>query len=167
MSEFGNNLRPTTSGGSVPPIEVYQELIALNEQAQAVGDPLLTESGLVYLSERIAEAGTEWTAASPADPDARPHWDPVRRRLSLRGQELHTYDKPALRQACILAAFEARGWPPVILNPMPRDPCDSPEETRQRLRETVKNLNAALRGKPIRFRVSQNLVYWEGCTQAG
>jgi hypothetical protein len=90
----------------------------------------------------------------------RPRWDGV--RLWLGDCVIRPYERFAPRQAVLLSAFEARGWPTEpIADPFPPEPCDDPEDARKRLRATVENLNRELPRGTIRFRVIGTCVWWE------
>jgi hypothetical protein len=61
---------------------------------------------------------------------------------------LKEYRRAATMQKCILDAFEQQGWPRRIDNPLPRL---SGVHRKQRLRETIKNLNRGLTRRLIVF----------------
>lgn len=90
----------------------------------------------------------------------RPRWDGV--RLWLGDRVIRPFQRFAPRQAVLLSAFEARGWPiEPIADPFPPEPSDDPEDARKRLRATVENLNRELSRGTIRFRVIGTYVWWE------
>ena len=131
-----------------------------HDQAAAGGRPLLTEAGVEYLQQHL-DGGR---AARPADnaEAGPPRWDPDWRRLFLGDRLLREFRQPAPHQTAILAAFADRGWGAArIPDPLPREPGDTDEEARQRLYETVKNLNRGLPPGTVRFHVDGDAVWWE------
>ena len=67
-----------------------------------------------------------------------PQWDSGRRELRWASQLVKCYRLPAPNQEVILAAFEEEGWPPRIDDPLP---CQFDQDPKQRLHDTIKNLN--------------------------
>jgi hypothetical protein len=82
---------------------------------------------------------------------------------------LKEFHQPAPAQVAVLTAFQTRGWAAGhITDPIPRDPSDTPEEIRNRLHETVKNLNRGLPAGTIRFRTAGGAgLWWKYAPPAG
>jgi hypothetical protein len=76
------------------------------------------------------------------DQDARPRWCAEKRELRLGDRPPRQYGAQATRQAAVLAAFEALGWPEAIDNPL-RPP--------EALKHTVAGLNDTLCAYGLRF----------------
>jgi hypothetical protein len=85
--------------------------------------------------------------ASCSDEPVRPRWDGRSRELTWRGQLVKRFRIVAPNQQLILDAFEEEGWPARIDDPL-NGGCDDP---RQRLHDTVRNLNRCQRGLRLRF----------------
>jgi hypothetical protein len=79
----------------------------------------------------------------------RPHWDALRRELTVDGQIVKRFRLPAANQEAVLLAFEEEGWPAAILDPLP--PRDE-QDCKQRLHDTIKALNRSRRARIILFR---------------
>jgi hypothetical protein len=77
-----------------------------------------------------------------------PHWDSLRRELTLDGQVVKRFRVPARNQETVLMAFEEEGWPAVVLDPLP--PQDE-QDGKQRLHDTIKSLNRSRLARVIRF----------------
>jgi hypothetical protein len=93
-----------------------------------------------------------------------PQWDSLNRKLYFRGELIKAFTSPADHQEAILAAFQARGWPPAIVNPLPGD---TDEERHQRLERAVRRLNGKQRTRSLGFHVrgwGKNIT-WEIITQ--
>jgi hypothetical protein len=82
------------------------------------------------------------------------------RTLWFGSQILKTFNVPAGNQEIVLAAFEDRGWPRCIDNPIP--PLDG-IDAKRRLHNTLKRLNRSHKRPLIRFAGSGNGqgVRWE------
>ncbi len=79
----------------------------------------------------------------------RPHWDPMRRELTVDGQIVKRFRLPAANQEAVLLAFEEEGWPAAIFDPLP--PRDE-QNCKQRLHDTIKALNRSRLARVILFR---------------
>ncbi len=78
------------------------------------------------------------TSAVPLPESAKPHWDPVLRRLIWKGQLVKEFRIPAENQEAILDRFEIEGWPPRIEDPLEKmDGVDR----KARLHDAIKGLN--------------------------
>jgi hypothetical protein len=108
---------------------------------------VLTASGLAAAQEACGPAGSAGRAADGTG--CVPHWDGARRDLRLGDRLVKQFRLPAPNQELILAAFQEEGWPPVIDDPLPRQPGQDPKE---RLHETIKSLNRNQVNRLLRFR---------------
>jgi hypothetical protein len=102
------------------------------------------------------------TCRRPPAPGEKPHWDRAGRALWFAGAVVLRFRRSAGNQERLLDAFEEQGWPPEIDDPLPRLRRVKPGE---RLRDTVKHLNAHLGGEPLHFRVDTEgrAVFWSAC----
>ena len=113
---------------------------------------LLTEAGLTQARNRGLAATRLGESSGRIPPQvvlARPYWDQHRRELRVDDLVVKAFPVPAPNQEQVLAAFEARGWPPGIADPLP------PHEgtpSRQRLHDCINALNRRQRVRLIRFR---------------
>jgi hypothetical protein len=101
--------------------------------------------------------GLEVESIAPPRPvSRRPHWDAGRGRLSLDGEVVRTFPPNARNVRCLLDAFEPRGWPDQVDNPLPQIKRDDP----QSLHQAVKGLNRDQ--NRIRFGVGGGaaVVHW-------
>ena len=130
---------------------VLADVLARHERAAARGKPWLTERGVSAVRERLAAARA---AARP-----RPQWLVAGLQLRLGDRLIREFRNNAPCQVLMLDAFEAQHWPDEpIPNPLSRTPGESADEVRQRLVDTVKNLNRELPRGTIRFRVVPGAV---------
>ncbi len=90
-----------------------------------------------------------------------PFWDAYRGNLHWNGKLLKHYRWLAPNIAWVLAAFQKRGWPTEINDPLP--PTDV--NPKVRLHDTIKFLNRGLNPKRIRFKGdgTGEGVFWEKC----
>jgi len=97
--------------------------------------------------------GTPKRVGTVAAPE-KPVWDEGRQTLSWKGRVVKRYGRPAKNQIDILEAFQKAGWPFTIPDPF-RD--------HAKLKQTVKDLNRALRWEYIQFRLdgTGEGVNWE------
>jgi hypothetical protein len=111
---------------------------------------VLTQAGIDLASPEIGPARLasptereETPARSlPAIRAEVPQWDAEQHTLNWRGRAVKHFRREAPFQEAILAAFQANGWAPCVTVSLPRDQGVSPKE---RLHETIKNLNRGLR----------------------
>jgi len=83
-----------------------------------------------------------------AEKALHPHWDSLRRELTLDGQVVKRFRVPAPNQEAVLMAFEEEGWPAMVLDPLsPQDEQDG----KQRLHDTIKSLNRSRLARVIHF----------------
>jgi hypothetical protein len=80
--------------------------------------------------------------------ELRPVWSREARTLVFDCQVIRQYRWPATNQELILNIFEEAGWPPRVDDPLP---CEDELEPKQRLRDTIRNLNAHHLHRVIRF----------------
>ena len=73
----------------------------------------------------------------PWSPDPKPHWDAEIGELRFNGKLCKRFRQKAPNQRAMLDAFEAKGWPDRIINPLTSD---KPENLPDQLRETVRGL---------------------------
>jgi hypothetical protein len=117
---------------------------------------LLTDAGYSYVQSHLA--GT--TALAPAGVDAvgrdvimipsvRPLWNRKSRVLYLGSRLVKQYRVLSPNQEAVLEAFQEEGWPPFIDDPLRPMPDQHPK---QRLRETIRCLNANQKNHLLRFR---------------
>jgi hypothetical protein len=124
-------------------VNVWAELrnLSLDRAALEIGRKLdmLTPATYDWLLRELGEQGP---AAGAAD---YPAWDRDRRTLSFKGEVVRSIRSVTVAKhvTTILDAFENRGWPRRIDDPLPG------YADKQRLREAVANLNVGLTG--IRF----------------
>jgi hypothetical protein len=133
-----------------------------DEQGQAGGKPLLTDVGREFVQELIdrIRAGGDGPLTA-ADIMIRPQWDEDEGCLSLGRYLLKKYRKKSSAQVKLLTAFESAHWPmEPIANPLQPELGDTPDDLRDRLHNTVKNLNKELPARTIRFWVEGDQVGW-------
>lgn len=79
---------------------------------------------------------------------AVPQWDASRRELTFRGFTVKTFRSTAPNQERILAAFEEEGWTRRVDDPLPPE---AGQDSRERLRCAIKQLNRNQENKLVRF----------------
>jgi hypothetical protein len=145
----------------LPTDRTYAELLQAHEQARALGQPLLTEAGVSYLERHLCLAEEGLPSLRDAPPDLKllrghdplPAWDPAERKLYLGDRLLHEFKQRAPQQIRLLDAFQEQGWTPArIDDPLPWRRGGREEDRKERLRQTIKNLNRGLPPDTIRFR---------------
>jgi hypothetical protein len=77
-----------------------------------------------------------------------PHWDRDRRELRLGARLIKQFKLPSPNQEMILTVFDEESWPARIDDPLP--PSTS-VNTKQRLHDTIKNLNRNQKQRLVRF----------------
>ncbi len=89
-----------------------------------------------------------------------PHYDRFKRTLSFRGVVVKQLRRRAPNQEAVLLAFEERGWPEEIDNPLPPDEGTAPAV---QLHDTLKSLNHDQEPFTIDFRMTSNgtRVRWQ------
>jgi hypothetical protein len=144
-----NSLRWLLSTGQVLHAIEYTPAEAGKRCFRPVSNLTLTGRTCFILTEGGAAVARQGTLQPPsyrpeADPSLAvergefPHWDERRRQLRWRTQVVKQFKGPAPNQELILTVFEEEGWPPCIDDPLPRDLSQDPKE---RLHDTIKNLN--------------------------
>ena len=135
-------------GGDVS-VELRALLVTLG-WAEWGGDNLvLTDAGLA--------AGLFLQSLIPV-----PVYDLRTGRLCWKGRLIKTLRRKAGCQRAILEAFASAGWPRLLDDPLGVAP---PEQARERLRQTIKNLNKSMEPDTIRFHTDGRgqAVRWESC----
>ncbi len=98
---------------------------------------------------RRAKAPCAVVEAATAGRDrVTPRWDRASGGLLWGGVVVKCFRHDAANQAVVLDAFEGRGWPPSVADPLPRR---AGLNRKERLRETVRGLNRRLAAGTIRF----------------
>lgn len=134
--------------------------LSLSSQACLV----LTKTGVAVaqgLGSRPADLHLRSERAVPEKiEEAVPHWDAQRRELRWGDYLIKMFKVPAPNQELVLNVFEEEGWPPCIDDPLSSDANQDPKE---RLHDTIKNLNRHQVERLIYFRGngSGNGVRWE------
>jgi hypothetical protein len=82
-----------------------------------------------------------------------PIWYPLGGELWFHGRLVKRYRNTAENQRAVLDEFQEQGWPTWIADPLPHDP---EVNGKQRLRLTVKCLNANRRALLMRFFVTDS-----------
>jgi hypothetical protein len=163
MSRINPRRRPTSPAG--PDLAaVSVQLLDADERSRRAGLPLLTPIGrryLVHLSEtgmgRVESSGT----LDPECGASLPHWDRDTRQLWLGSLLVKVFRQPAPNQTALLDAFQAHGWEEGhVPNLLPPEPGENTAAARQRLHDTIKNLNRALPQGTIYFRGDGGLGAW-------
>ncbi|HEY2148270.1 MAG TPA: hypothetical protein VGH32_10060 [Pirellulales bacterium] len=77
-----------------------------------------------------------------------PRWDAKSRRLWFGATLIKEFSVPAANQEIVLTAFEERGWPPCIDDPLPTD---GEVDPKRRLQNTLLRLNRSHKSPLIRF----------------
>jgi hypothetical protein len=114
---------------------------------------ILTDPGLDFAEQlsctpalRQADRPSTDPAKTPAS--KKPRWDARARVLWLGSKLVKRLTVPAANQDLILTAFEERGWPTCIDDPLP--PADD-IDAKRRLHDTINRLNRSHTNHVIRF----------------
>jgi hypothetical protein len=137
---------------------------------------VLTDAGMGFLNAHAVDgaAGTEDSSAAESctyrsasgklaavvRADALPHWDAMAQVLCFAGLVVKRFGYSSPNQEAVLEAFEEEHWPRRIDDPLrPLSGVDS----KQRLRDTIRTLNAKQENLLIRFRSggTGEHVIWE------
>jgi hypothetical protein len=124
---------------------------------------VLTEAGCRLAVEAAATPTGPRLAArtfpTPPAPGEKPRWGRAARELWFAGRAVLRFTRGARNQERVLEAFEEQGWPARIDDPLPPASGVDPVE---RLRDTVRHLNARLGGAPLYFRpdAEGRAVFW-------
>jgi hypothetical protein len=114
---------------------------------------LLTESASTLFQNLLLDAVVVQPAAenttSPPRPEGLPYWDADDRTLYVGRQVVKEYRVRSPNQEAVLSAFEEEQWPHYIDDPLSPMGDQNPK---QRLRDTIKCLNANQKNRLIRFR---------------
>jgi hypothetical protein len=100
---------------------------------------ILTAKGVALAQSELPGELSDLVGQSMAWlPEARPVWDAGRHQLTLHGRVVKRFRQHSPNQEAVLTAFHEEDWPPGILDPLRPLPNQDPK---QRLRDTIKNLN--------------------------
>jgi hypothetical protein len=141
-------------------IAAYVRLLAAHDRASAAGEPLLSRDGVAFVQELLGVI-----RATPIIP----RWDNERGVLWLGDRVLKKFRQPAPSQSAILDAFEEGGWASRHpANFFTREDGETAEQARQKLYETIRNLNRGLPPCSIRFRHNRagTGIFWELCASS-
>ena len=110
------------------------------------------------------EAGNKPIAKS-SDSTIRPRWDRERHELRIAGRLVKQFKLPSPNQERILTALQEENWPTRIDDPLPPS---NKLDAKQRLHDTIKNLNRHQKHRLIRFMGdgSGQGLRWELCADA-
>src|SRR5262245_54625149 len=132
------------------------QLLDADERARRAGLPLLTPIGrryLVHLSITTSGRVESERTLEHECGACLPHWDRDTRQLWLGSLLVKLFRQPAPNQTALLDAFQAHGWEKGhVSNPLSAEPGESTAAARQRLQDTIKNLNRALPHGTLYFR---------------
>jgi hypothetical protein len=117
-------------------------------RSQTRSDPALilpTEAGVTALEQRCLRG-------------FQPHWDAIRRILSVEGRVIKVYRQPSEMQQAVLTAFQESGWTDQIDDPLPQFDFDALryQDPKARLRKTVEHLNRAQHPSTLFFSATGN-----------
>jgi hypothetical protein len=133
-------------------------LLDAHETAASQGQSLLTDAGISFARQLLLGHSDLQKAAT-----VLPSWDG--RRLWLGGELLKDFgQQPAPYQTRLLDAFQNQGWAINHLgNALMMEEFESEDEAKERLRNTVGNLNRTLQPGTIRFGGdgTGKGVYWD------
>ena len=90
----------------------------------------------------------------PEQPEAAlriPVWDNCVGELRYLGLLIKRFRKAASNQRTVLNAFQTQGWPEWLANPLRRSESVGQANLKQRLHDTIKNLNRDHQTRAIRF----------------
>jgi hypothetical protein len=113
--------------------------LALHDRSCAVVTPLgVLEAAAARIADGRMFAMRAPRAGKCIASRLRPVWDKARRQLRVGRHVAKWFRQPASGQEAILDAFQRRGWPDCIEDPLPYDPVTN---VKRRLNQTLKNLN--------------------------
>lgn len=110
---------------------------------------LLAEVAVPLVEARTEVASLSAPSATIADRPLTPSWDSEDRVLRVGGIVVKEYRVRSPNQEAVLAAFQEEGWPRYVDDPLSPTPEQNPK---QRLRDTIKWLNANQKNPMVRFR---------------
>jgi hypothetical protein len=108
----------------------------------------VTDAGLALATGKTS-IGTQETSPIVCGERIVPYWDREGRVLLVGGRIVKQYRVPSPNQEAVLAAFQEEGWPRCVHDPL-SPVADYPPKNR--LRETIRGLNAGQTNGLIRFR---------------
>lgn len=110
---------------------------------------------------RVAREFRDWIVQEfeleQSKPD-RPVWDQTIRTLYVKGQKPMKFAAVATNQMCVLNAFQERGWPPCIENPLPKD--RHFDDSKEHLKDAIKALRR-IPGLMFRRSGEKDGICWE------
>jgi hypothetical protein len=112
-------------------------------------DPALSSLEGEGSDPEASDSGSNSVAEAPAEAVLLPRWDAEDRTLYLGRRVVKEYRVPSPNQEAVLAAFQEEGWPHYVDDPLSPVGDQSPK---QRLRDTIRCLNANQANNLIRFR---------------
>lgn len=124
---------------------------------------ILTPAGEEFAAEALLELASE-VSVSVSKPivvaTVLPVWDAGRHQLTFQGQVVKRFRQHSPNQEAVLTAFQEEGWPAGVYDPLSPLPNHDPK---QRLRDTIKNLNRHQVRRLIQFAGdgSGERVLWE------
>ena len=132
----------------------------LTESGARVAESLPSDEHSVQPNTHIQPSADTASESTSATNGLVPVWDPHKRQLSVGEFLVKEFKLRAPTQEAILTVFAEEGWPPRVDDPLPPLPDADPKE---RLRNTVKNLNRRQSHHLIRFMAdgTGTAVRWE------
>ncbi len=124
---------------------------------------ILTPAGVEFATESLLEPACEVSSPVPQPivvATVLPVWDVGRHELSFQGRVVKRFRQHSPNQEAVLTAFQEEGWPAGVYDPLSPLPNHDPK---QRLRDTIKNLNRHQNERLIQFAGdgSGERVLWE------
>ncbi len=114
---------------------------------------VLSSKGVNVVRRQVRQRGTQLLGSDAAlratwTSRPAPRWDRHRRQLRVGGKLTKQFKLPSPNQERVLMAFEEESWPPRIDDPLPPS---KKIDAKQRLHDTIKNLNRNQKHRLIRF----------------
>jgi hypothetical protein len=118
------------------------------------GNPLLTKAGIQHVRHLLRALPKPLALRPDLELSQQlPVWDPERKELRLGVRLLKDFRQPAPNQTAILNAFQKKRWRVHrVADPLPPFFGNDLAAAKQRLHETIKNLNRGIPRGTIRFR---------------
>ena len=134
----------------IPSAEAVRQLIPLDGLVFSGSSCfILTERGADFVIAELFNIGTSPEKGTVPEIAAKvPVWNAKTHELQLEGTLIKQFKQRSPNQERVLCAFQEDGWPLVIDDPLPPQSDDDPK---QRLRDTIRNLNRNQRRPLIRF----------------
>ena len=127
--------------------------IVLTASGVALAELVMADSADPQTTTVLVEAQSVVGGMAPGidgaeELDLKPHWDSMRRELSLADAIVKRFRVPARNQETILCVFEEEGWPEHIDDPLPTHGHIDPQT---RLHDTINRLNRCQTHSLLRF----------------